>query len=73
MPAGATVSAPQLAGTLEVNPKRLRAWLRSNARAGHALLAGHEHYRRWWFTEVEARKLAREWAETQRISNLKAP
>jgi hypothetical protein len=66
VPARATVSAPLLARRLQVNPKTLRAWLRSQARAGHALLASHEHYGRWWFTEAEARQLAREWADTQR-------
>jgi len=62
-PAGATVSAPELARRLRVNPKTLRAWLRSLARVGHPLLSGHEHQGRWWFTEAEARQLAREYRE----------
>jgi hypothetical protein len=57
------VSAPELARRLGVSPKSLRARLRSQARAGHWLVAGHEHYGRRWFTEVEARQLADEYRQ----------
>lgn len=54
------VTAPELAERLRVDPKRLRAWLRANAAAGHPLLASHEHNQRWEFTEREAMQLVRE-------------
>jgi hypothetical protein len=63
VPAGAQVSAPELARRVRVSPRTLRAWLRSLARAGHPLLCGHEDHGRWWFTEAEARQLAREYGE----------
>jgi hypothetical protein len=60
-PNAAAVTAPELARRLGVSPKTLRAWLRSQAHAGHPLVAGHERYGRWWFTEPEARQLADEY------------
>jgi hypothetical protein len=59
--ADALVSAPELARRLGANPKTLRAWLRAQARARNPLVAGHEHYGRWWFSESEARQLADEY------------
>jgi hypothetical protein len=50
-----------LAHRLNVDPKTLRAWLRAQAAAGNTLVAGHEHYGRWWFTEDDARRLAEQY------------
>ena len=58
---GAEVSAPELAHRLGANPKTLRAWLRGQASVGNPLVAGHEHYGRWWFTEAEACQLAEQY------------
>lgn len=55
------VSVQQLSAQIGVSPKALRTWLRTRARAMHPLLAGHEHYSRWWFTEDEARRLVDEY------------
>jgi double-stranded uracil-DNA glycosylase len=55
------VTAVELARRLRIAPKRLRDWLRAEARAGHPLLAGHVHYGRWEFNEEEAAQLEAEY------------
>lgn len=57
------VTAPELARRVGANPKTLRAWLRAKASSGHPLLAAHEHWGRWEFSEVEAAQLAREYGD----------
>jgi hypothetical protein len=57
----AEVSTPELARRLGANPKTVRAWLRGPASLGNPLVAGHEHYGRWWFNEAEARRLAEQY------------
>ena len=52
-----TITAPELARRVGVDPKRFRAWLRRQAAAGHPLLAGHRHNESWVFTSDEARQL----------------
>jgi hypothetical protein len=63
--ANADVSAPELARRLGANAKTLRAWLRGQAQAGNPLVAGHEHYGRWWFTESGARQLAEQFRRSR--------
>jgi double-stranded uracil-DNA glycosylase len=67
------VTAPELAGRLQVDAKRLRAWLRACAAAGHPLLASHEHNQPYWFTEREARQLQREFRGELRTSRHGSP
>lgn len=54
------VTAVDLARRLNVDPKRLRGWLRENARAGNPILRGHQHRDAWVFTRDEADALAKE-------------
>jgi TDG/mug DNA glycosylase family protein len=56
------VTARELAHRLRVDPKRLRDWLRAQAKAGHPILADHVHNARWEFGEDEAEQLAREFS-----------
>jgi hypothetical protein len=51
------ISAVDLARRARVTAKRFRQWLRHEARRGNQLVADHQRYGRWWFTEVEAHKL----------------
>ncbi len=48
------VTAEDLALRVGVSGKQFRAWPREQARAGHPLLADHEHYGRWLFTPGDA-------------------
>lgn len=54
------MTARELAERLDVDAKRLRAWLRARAATGHPLLASHAHNQPYAFTEREARQLQRE-------------
>ncbi|MBN8868747.1 MAG: hypothetical protein J0H66_02590 [Solirubrobacterales bacterium] len=49
-----TVTAPELARELKVEPKVFRAWLRDEWRAGNEILAGHVHQQRWIFNKRDA-------------------
>ncbi len=49
-----SVTAPELARELKVDPKVFRAWLREQWRAGNRILAGHVHGQRWVFSKREA-------------------
>lgn len=55
------MTAPEMARTLAISPKTLRAWLRSERDAGHPLLASHEHRSRWEFTRADADALMAEY------------
>lgn len=62
-----------MARTLGVNPKTLRAWLRSGRGAGHPLLASHEHWSRWEFSRADADALIAEYRSGERPSKEPAP
>ena len=53
-----SVTARELAVRLGVSDKRLRDWLRAQARQGHEVLSGHQHRDGWVFTSAEASRLA---------------
>src|SRR4051794_32504279 len=59
------VTAVELARELEVDPKRLRRWLRAQRELGHPLLGGHVHAARWEFSRDDADKLAVEFESAE--------
>lgn len=55
------VTPTEIAASLGVNPKTLRAWLRSEKAAGHPVLDHQEHHSRWRFTRPESNQLVDEY------------
>ncbi len=55
------VTPSEIAKSLDVSPKTLRAWLRSERAVGHPVLDGHEHGAHYRFTRVEAAQLIAEY------------
>ena len=60
------VTPGEMAETLRISPKTLRAWMRAGRDAGHPLLSGHEHYGRWEFNRADADALIAEYRTGRR-------
>src|SRR4051794_40808341 len=67
------VTPGEMAKSLGVSPKTLRAWLRGRRDAGHPLLSTHEHYGRWEFTRAAADSLIVEYRTGRRAAAATAP
>ena len=55
------VTPAEIAKSLKVNPKALRAWLRAERAARHPMLDAHEHGTHYHFTHAEAIELIAEY------------
>ncbi len=55
------ITPGEIAESLGVEPKTLRAWLRAERTAGHPLLDAHEHGAHYHFTRAEAAQLIAEY------------
>ena len=63
-----TVTPGEIAKSLGISPKSLRAWLRSEAGAGNPLVKAHLRYERWQFNGSDAQELAGQYRRSHQAS-----